>query len=55
MVGIVRVWSHKACKNFVIYSQDLISGMDSECGENESYGMELECQQAQRLKKLPAH
>jgi len=42
MGGIVRVWSHKACSNFVIYSQDLISGMDNKSGENESYGMEFE-------------
>ena len=42
MGGIVRMWSHKACCNFVIYSQDHISGMDNESGENESYGMEFE-------------
>ena len=36
------MWSHKACCNFVIYSQDHISGMDNESGENESHSMEFE-------------
>jgi len=56
MGGIVRVEPHKACSNLAIYSQDQVSDLDNESGENESYGAEmawnLKCPQAQRLKKL---